>query len=163
MLFSARATCKISFGTVVRTFDGEQFCFPGACTYILVQHSDFSVIGETWRCCRRRSCLRSITIYYDGQTITLGRNGVLFINGTEETIPFFSTSVDVTTDQLGRTLVTLSNGVSVNWNGRFTAEISVPDVYEGLLEGMVHCRVTYYSIIGIGNLFRTRVFENGHS
>ena len=108
------------------------------------------MIGETGRCCRRRSCLRSITIYYDGQTITLGRNGVLFINGTEETIPYFSTSVDITTDQLGRTLVTLSNGVSVTWNGRFTAEISVPDVYEGLLEGMVHCRAIYDSITGPG-------------
>ena len=92
------------------------------------------MIGETGRCCKCRSCLRSITIYIEGQTITI--NGAVFVNGVEETLPYSSSIVDITSDQTGQTVATLSNGITVTYDGKHAAEISVTDAYMQLLEGM---------------------------
>ena len=66
----------------------------------------------------------------------MGQGHELTIDGTTVTIPYSSVDFEITTAG-GRTHAkVVSNDISVTWNGKKEADISVTDAYSDLVEGM---------------------------
>ncbi|XP_014665852.1 PREDICTED: hemocytin-like [Priapulus caudatus] len=125
------ARCSV-VGAHFTTFDGTKYSFRGSCTYYLIHNDTFSVelanpaceIGDI-------SCVRHLTVRYNGNIIKLGDNRMVTVNGESVTqFPFQSLGSYVSATS-SFTKVDLGVGLSILWDGRSIVYI---DATENLID-----------------------------
>ena len=135
-IFAALATCRIKGDPHTLTFDKKHFNFQHICSYTLLQHGTFQIIGNTQPCYKHRTCLESVEIHHLGHVVKMGQGHELTIDGTSVMIPYISADFEITTTGGHTHAKVVSNDISVTWNGKKEADISVTDAYSDLVAGM---------------------------
>uniref|UniRef100_A0A2C9M9G4 Hemocytin n=1 Tax=Biomphalaria glabrata TaxID=6526 RepID=A0A2C9M9G4_BIOGL len=125
---SCDKTCSATGDPHYETFDGKRYNFMGTCSYYLMKDRDFNVIVDNIQCGHGdASCTKSISIDIQGLNIKLDHNHQLFINGREiTTLPYVTPEIKVTMVSSLFMQATLSNGISILWDGRTRAYIKAP-------------------------------------
>ncbi|KAH9513373.1 hypothetical protein Btru_034758, partial [Bulinus truncatus] len=135
---SCDKTCSATGDPHYETFDGKRYNFMGTCSYYLMKDRDFNVIVDNIQCGHGdASCTKSISVDINGLNIKLDHNHQLFINGREiTTLPYVTPEIKVAMVSSLFMQATLSNGISILWDGRNRAYIKAPAEFMGKTIGL---------------------------
>ncbi|XP_042331860.1 zonadhesin isoform X2 [Sceloporus undulatus] len=139
--------CVISGDPHYRTFDNFVHHFQGRSTYALTQTLEdlpvslvpFSVAGRNRRRfpLHRFSFLREVYISVYGHSITLMQKRKMAVDGLAVTPPYSTQDGSLQITQSGRRLLLQTDfGLSVSFDGRDFAEISLPSTYQDYVGGL---------------------------
>ncbi|RUS78727.1 hypothetical protein EGW08_013514, partial [Elysia chlorotica] len=131
-------TCSATGDPHYQTFDGKRYNFMGTCSYYLMRDRDFSIITDNIKCGHgQNSCTKSISIDMNGLNIKMDHNHQLFVNGLEITqLPYEAPGIKVNMVSSLFMQATLSNGVTILWDGRTRAYIKASSAFMGKTIGM---------------------------
>ena len=112
----------------IKTFDGKKYTTRKEGWFYLMfdPNGVYQIIGEfvKWN---RRSRLKSITINYGTHTYYLGQNLELKVDGIVETTPYFTWGeIFIFETPDNHLIAILGNWITISWDGKNTAHISVP-------------------------------------
>ncbi|XP_021374155.1 SCO-spondin-like [Mizuhopecten yessoensis] len=134
-----KATCSATGDPHYMTFDGKRYNFMGECSYYLVKVSpNFNLLAENIHCGHgTASCTKSVTIEYQGHTIKMGSQHALTVDSVSvPNLPYRGTGIVVDTVNSLFIKAILDNGVSILWDGRTRAYITVPPTFVNKTQGL---------------------------
>ncbi|KAK2853380.1 hypothetical protein Q5P01_006041 [Channa striata] len=95
-------TCSVEGGAHVRSFDGKQFTFHGACSYLMAKDntgSSYSVLVELVQCglTETSTCLRSVTLslYNSSLVVKIPASGKVSVNQILSQLPLYTQDLSV--------------------------------------------------------------------
>ena len=109
----------------------------------------YSILGEFIICRHRRSCLQSLSIVYGGNTYYLGQNRKLKVDNISKPLPYNDLEkIYIYMSSPHHMEAMLRNGITVLWDGKKTAEITVPGSFFGNTLGKLKiCKLVVLYII----------------
>ncbi|XP_073715696.1 mucin-2-like [Misgurnus anguillicaudatus] len=89
--------CLVKSGSHITTYDGRTYSFHGDCTYVLMKHAEFAVLGDLMKCgtTETETCLKTVTLFLSqGNTIfSIQSDGKLFVNRIFTSLPLSTAGV----------------------------------------------------------------------
>ena len=94
--------------------------------------TSYAVLGEFIRCRHHRACLQSLLIKYEGHTYHMGHNRKLKVDDISKPLPYADWGkIYIYISSPHHMEAILRNGITVLWDGKKTAEITVPGSFFG--------------------------------
>nr|WFD50016.1 alpha-tectorin-like protein [Paracentrotus lividus] len=131
--------CRVFGGSQIITFDDNHYQFHGDCLYTLFKDCsakdnnrvpiEVSVRGQVYKFVRSISFIREVHIKLGTRVVILGRDNIHEVDDYDVEAPFSVSTGDamLSVRQAGNTMVvTTSDGVIVEWNGKGQLSIKIP-------------------------------------